>query len=371
MTQSQLELRRKLYFEVSSQLSQIDNARLGGMFDNSEPHGSWGKHQVMDVGGSKVFVKRVPVTQIEYENMFSTRNMYELPAFYNYGYGSVGLGVWRELVMHIKTTNWVLAGEIATFPLMYHYRIVPFDGVRADMDAEQHARYVAYWGVDDNIGRYMLDRARAEYELVLFLEYVPHDAATWLLNNPPGMSDVIEDMEATVAFLRKKGIIHFDAHFLNILTDGKQAYLTDFGLVLDRHFDLTSAEKQFYRQNTNYDYGLLLWNLGAHVVSMYHYMPEAERVKISERYCVSPQDEYEKRINVLLSNLGDIVSNGFMKVDQWHMANLAEYESIITLMHDFRWSMRKNNAKDDRFPNAKLGHLLKKTGFVPGRVATS
>lgn len=369
MTRSQLELRRKLYFDLSSRIAQINTERLCALFDDSEPHGSWGKHQVMEIGGAKVFVKRVPVTKIEYDNMFSTKNLYDLSTFYNYGYGSVGLGVFRELVAHIKTTNWVLAGEIATFPLMYHYRIVPFDGVRAEVDLEQHARYVAYWGGDENVGRYVLDRARAEYELVLFLEHIPHNAATWLIDNPAKMDGLISDMQATVEFLGKKGMLHLDAHFLNIVTDGKQAYLTDFGLVLDKEFELSAAEKEFYRQNSYYDYGLLLWNLGAHLVSMYHKLPEADRDRVSERYGVSTQDEYEKRISVLLNCVEDIASKGLLEVDGSHMAGLEKYRGIIALMHDFRSRMRKNNAKDDRFRNAALGSLLRETGFVRGRVS--
>src|SRR5262245_26867743 len=120
MADNLLERRRKLYFALSSQIAQIDNARLRSLFDESEPFNNWGRNQVIDIGRSKVFVKRVPVTDVEYENMFSTRNLYDLPTFYNYGLGSVGLGVFRELVTHIKTTNWVLDGAIGTFPLMYH-----------------------------------------------------------------------------------------------------------------------------------------------------------------------------------------------------------------------------------------------------------
>src|SRR5205085_11111251 len=116
----------------------------------------------------------------EVENLFSTRNLYDLPTFYNYGVGSAGFGVFRELLTHIKTTNWVRAGEIATFPLTYHYRIIPFSGPRAELDMERHQRYVAYWGESAGVGKYMLDRANANYELALFLEHIPHTLGPWL-----------------------------------------------------------------------------------------------------------------------------------------------------------------------------------------------
>jgi hypothetical protein len=168
---------------------------------------------------------------------------------------STGFGVFRELVNHIKTTNWVLEGAIATFPLMYHYRIIPFSGQRADVDRSRHKSYVEYWGNSANAGKYMLDRAIANHELVLFLEYIPHVLETWLPLNPNKLQQPLDDLRTTIDFLRTKGIIHFDAHFRNVLTDGEQTYLTDFGLVLDKSFALTSAEKSFFKENIFYDYG--------------------------------------------------------------------------------------------------------------------
>ena len=70
--------------------------------------------------------------------MFSTKNLYDLPTYYQYGVGSAGFGVFRELVANIKTTNWVLQGAIANFPLLYHARIIPFSGERPDVDMERH-----------------------------------------------------------------------------------------------------------------------------------------------------------------------------------------------------------------------------------------
>src|SRR5437016_5442768 len=136
MAKNPIQLRRERYFTLSSLIAQLDNDRLRSLFDDSESGAGWGKNHTITIGHSKVFVKRVPVTTIEYDNMFSTRNLYDLPTYYNYGVGSAGLGVFRELVTHIKTTNWVLEGAIATFPLTYHYRIIPISGARANADTE-------------------------------------------------------------------------------------------------------------------------------------------------------------------------------------------------------------------------------------------
>lgn len=71
-----------------------------------------------------MFVKRIPLTDVEHRRWFSTRNHFRMPTFYNYGVGSAGFGAWRELVAHIKTTNWVLEGACPNFPLLLHWRLL-------------------------------------------------------------------------------------------------------------------------------------------------------------------------------------------------------------------------------------------------------
>src|SRR5689334_19397889 len=105
-----LKQRRKLYFDLSTRIALLDNTQLLSLFVEGDAHSSWGKDHTITLGHSKVFVKRVSVTDLEYANMFSTRNVYDLPTFYNYGFGSAGFGVFRELAAHIKTTNWILSG---------------------------------------------------------------------------------------------------------------------------------------------------------------------------------------------------------------------------------------------------------------------
>ncbi len=364
MIDKQLERRRKLYSKLSSEIAQINNVQLLSLVDRDRTQSSFGENHVIDIERSKVFVKRVPVTNIEHENMFSTRNLYNLPTYYNYGLNSAGLGVFRELVTHIKTTNWVLEGAIATFPLLYHYRIVPFAGVHPEVDMERHRDYVAYWNSNANIGRYMLDRASANHELLLFLEYFPHTLADWLLKNPTKTSSVVDDALASLAFLRENGILHLDSHFFNILTDGKRTYLSDFGLALDRHFELSPAEKGFYKQNSYYDYGLLLWSLGYHLYRIYYRLPDSDKNLISQRYGVGAGADPSELMLILLNNIEDIASSGAMKIDKKYAADLARYGGIITLMHDFYLEMRINKAKDTPLDHAKLRRLIKETGLL-------
>ena len=369
MAKDDIELRRKRYFKLSSQIAQLDNAQLHSLFDNSELNESstgWGINHAIVLGESKVFVKRVPVTNIEFDNLFSTRNLYNLPTYCNYGFGSTGFGIFRELVTHIKTTNWVLSGTIATFPLMYHYRIIPLDGRRGDVDLEHLKSYVKYWGNSANAGNYVLDRANANYELVLFLEYIPHVLETWLRENPNKCKKTLDELRTTISFLRTKGIIHFDAHFRNILTDGKRTYLTDFGLVLDKSFTLTTEEKSFFKQNTFYDYGEVLRNLGHLIRSSYDLCSENDQRRMMEKYGIKEGLKHYEVRSILLDNIEQIHADGVMKLDDFYVASIVKYRRIIALMQDFFADMWENNLKDTKFRHVELRRLLKETGFLPG-----
>src|SRR5436190_2959847 len=89
--------RRRLYSAVGAALAFLDDERIFELTGRGDAKGYWGTHKAIEVAGSKTFVKCIPVTDIEHENPYSTRNLYDLPLYYNYPAGSVGLGVWREL----------------------------------------------------------------------------------------------------------------------------------------------------------------------------------------------------------------------------------------------------------------------------------
>jgi hypothetical protein len=364
MAKNRIELRRRRYFELGSLIAQIDNAQLRSLFEASESRAGWGRNHTIDLGNSKVFVKRVPVTDTEHDNFFSTKNLYSLPTYYNYGVGSAGFGVFRELVAHIKTTNWVLDGQIETFPLMYRYRVIPFSGKRANVDHERHKRYVEYWGGDENIGRYMLDRSSANHELVLFLEYVPHVLRSWLPENPGRVHAVLDDLCATIDFLRKNEVIHFDAHFGNILTDGERTYLTDFGLVLDRSYTLAEDEKTFFEANTHYDYGEVLSCLDTVIYRAYEGLPESDKQRLKGKCGIEKDVQNHELMPVILENIEESDVASMMKLDKSYVTCVVKYRRIIALMHDFYSKLRGNNKKDTKFPHARLRRLLRDTGVL-------
>ncbi|GGN79153.1 hypothetical protein [Nocardia rhizosphaerihabitans] len=105
------ETRLAAYGSVSTSLALLSDHALQRALDAAEPLGSGigGKSVLLEVAGRQAFVKRVPVIDLELrpENVHSTANLFELPMFCHYGIGGPAM-----------TTNWVLAGEFAGFPLM-------------------------------------------------------------------------------------------------------------------------------------------------------------------------------------------------------------------------------------------------------------
>jgi hypothetical protein len=73
---------------------------------------------------------------------------------------------------------------------------------------------------------------------------------------------------------------------------------------------------------------------------------------------------YELR-PILLDNIEQIYADGIMKLDEFYVASIVKYGSIIALMQKFFSDMWGNNKKDTKLDHAKLGLLLKETGFVP------
>ncbi len=344
------------YYRLSSQLAQVDKTQLESLLSGSGPTRGWGGTQVIPVGGSKVFVKRVPMTDVEHENLFSTKNLFDLPFFYNYGVGSAGFGVFRELVTHIKTTNWVLEGTAENFPLLYHYRIVPSTGAHPEIDSERHNGYIRYWNSDENIDRYMTSRSRAPYEIILFLEYIPHMLQSWLAKNMDKLETVIGEMLQTIAFLREKGVIHFDAHFGNILVDTSgKPYLTDFGLVLDKSFALSQPEKAFFNRHIDYDYAEFLENLGTYIYALFRYAPVSRREKVMRRYGIEDETNFGQVVPLLLDKMEEIQAHGLMKLDARYVESVVRYRELILCMRRFYSDLRANDKKIRHTHTAKCG----------------
>jgi hypothetical protein len=64
---------------------------------------------------------------------------------------------------------------------------------------------------------------------------------------------VARHLRSDVAFMNAGGMLHFDAHFRNILTDGQRLYLADLGLATSSRFELSGDEVRFLATHSNHD----------------------------------------------------------------------------------------------------------------------
>jgi hypothetical protein len=242
----------------------------------------------MEVQGTPVFVKRVPLTDLELaaDHVRSTANLFRLPLFYQYGVGSSGFGAWRELAAHELTTGWALRNEYAGFPLLYHWRVLPDSPPVGFADALGGVEgAVAHWDGSSAVRRRLEAIGKASYSLVLFLEHVPRTLSAWLRDardaggaQQAGRGDgsaayrwVEDALVRGTEFMSGRGLVHFDAHFDNLLTDGRQVYFADFGLALSRDFELSAREREFLADHLVYDRSYAPTHL------LRHHLPEEVR----------------------------------------------------------------------------------------------
>ncbi|MGW8530608.1 MULTISPECIES: protein kinase family protein [Nocardiopsidaceae] len=252
---------------VSTALALYSDRALRELVDTAVPIGSGigGTSALLEIAGTPVFVKRVPLTDLERqpEHVRSTANLFELPAFCQYGTGAIGspgFGAWRELAVHTMTTNWVLAAEHEGFPLMYHWRVLP-DSTPLPRELADVERAVAYWGGGSQVRRRIEALQRSSASVTLFLEYIPQNLHQWLSAQVAAGDDAVDQacamveggLEATTSFMNARGLLHFDAHFENILTDGRRLYFADYGLAISSRFALSWEEADSFDRHQSYD----------------------------------------------------------------------------------------------------------------------
>ncbi|MGW5385118.1 protein kinase family protein [Nocardia sp. NPDC003963] len=254
---------------VSTALALYSDHALRELVDAAAPIGAGigGKSALLEVAGTPVFVKRVPLTDLERrpEHVRSTANLFDMPLFCQYGVGLIGgpgFGAWRELAVHTMTTNWVLAAEHDGFPLMYHWRVLP-DTTPLPEELADIDRAVAYWDGRPQV-RHRIEALRdASASIALFLEYIPQNLHEWLNDRIEAGGEAADracamverELTAGTAFMNSCGLLHLDAHFENILTDGHRLYFGDYGLALSAGFDLAPEEAAFFDRNQSYDRG--------------------------------------------------------------------------------------------------------------------
>jgi hypothetical protein len=260
--------------------------------DAATPLGSGigGTSALLEVDGRPVFVKRLPLSELEMrpENVRSTANLFGLPVFVHYGVGLFGapsFGAWRELAVHAMTTNWVLTREHEGFPLMYHWRVLPHTGQSLPEELADVDGAVAFWGGGPRVRGRIEGLRDAQASIVLFLEYIPQNLHDWLgvrVEAGGPAADVAcamaaRELEAGTSFMNAHGLLHFDGHFQNILTDGRRLYFADYGLAISSRFDLAADEAGFFAEHQSYDRNYTVTHLVLWLITALYGYGEEER----------------------------------------------------------------------------------------------
>jgi hypothetical protein len=159
------------------------------------------------------------------------------------------------------TTNWVLAQEYEGFPLMHHWRALPHPGQSLPEELADVDKAIAYWGGGAAVRRRIEALRESAVSIALFLEYIPQNLHDWLSAEVTADDEAVEracamvtrQLRAGTSFMNARGLMHFDAHFQNILTDGRRLFFTDYALAVSSRFDLSKDEADFFAAHQAYD----------------------------------------------------------------------------------------------------------------------
>ncbi|MBU6140497.1 MAG: serine/threonine protein phosphatase [Proteobacteria bacterium] len=275
------------YAKISTKLAEMSTGEVAELLEKSEQvhQGIGGTAVKLEIEGVPIFAKRISLTDLELDNPHSTKNLFNLPTFYQYGVGSAGFGAWRELAAHQMTTDWFLNDECPNFPLLYGHCVVPKEKSR-ELNFEDHEFLDAdqkYWGGSPEVRARLEAIENATHSVVVFLESIPQNLGKYLFSEEVVGRRNVEMIEceirSTTAFLESKGMIHFDGHNGNILTDGEQIYFSDFGLATSLEFELSEEERAFFEKNRGYDLAL-----GLTTISRESKAKTPEVAELAQRY---------------------------------------------------------------------------------------
>jgi hypothetical protein len=349
--------RRARYSKISTALAHCDDAALRDVLE-ADGNPAWGTTQTIDIAGEKVLLKAIPLTDLERERGFATRNHYELPSYYQYGVGSAGFGAWRELITTLAASNWVLEGAADEFALLYHWRVIARPRRTPSASAPVLNEYVQNWNSSGAIGRYAKDRQAATHVVLLFLEWFPLPLWTHLADRPEDIEPMVNRLRDTVAFMHERGIFHFDAHFGNVVTDGERPHLVDFGLAVDVRFDLTPAERGFLRRHRHFDYGEVISSVGSQLALCYEALTEPERVAVRAR--LDAPEEPAAVLPALVRKVERLAGLAHPAL----VDAIVRYRAVIEYMDRFFLDQRANERKDTPYNDELLRRLLVESGAI-------
>jgi len=208
--------------------------------------------------------KKIPLSELEMrsENWLSTANLYQLPLFCQYGLGAPGFGSWRELYSNQQTTQWILEKSSESFSALYHWCILPVEGSDPlpNEDLENSRIQIGFWENSDSVSRRYKAIQDPKVEIVLFSEFIAVTLLDWIKwqnasadQFETALDFIDQKLLKTIEFMQSQNFLHFDAHFENIMTDGKILYFNDLGLSLSKKFTLQKEEVDFFQSHKNCD----------------------------------------------------------------------------------------------------------------------
>lgn len=254
---------------VASMLAGLDDADIRTLIDAAVPVGIGigGTTNTVDIGGTTVFVKQLPLTSIEEAEPTATTSQLQLPFVSHYGIGSPTHAVGRELAAHQLTSEWVYTEAADFFPLLLGWRItdVKCEADLREFDGPASPRqWGPHWPQFQTKLAAMKDASKS---MVLFLEYVPETLGAWVRTSiaegraATVFPDVVDQLLKATTWMKKHGFQHFDVHPGNILIRDGRLLFTDFGLALHHGFDLTAEEKASMPTHDGFDRDTALMHL--------------------------------------------------------------------------------------------------------------
>ncbi|MFI2204926.1 protein kinase family protein [Streptomyces sp. NPDC020192] len=168
---------------IANRLNRLTDEKVAKLLAAAEPLGTGigGRSARLLVAGRPVFVKRVPLTDLERlpGNERSTANLFGVSPYCHYGIGGPGFTAWRELAAQRTTTRWAPAGRFPGVPLPHHWRVLPDEPRHLPAELADMQRTVAYWGGGAQVRRRIEALRTASASLALFLEHVPYTVHDW------------------------------------------------------------------------------------------------------------------------------------------------------------------------------------------------
>jgi hypothetical protein len=350
---------------LSARFEALDNQELAGLVTGTRLASGWGAAHQISLDGTPVFAKRIPVTDVEREDLESTRNAYGIPSYLNYPFGSPGLGVGRELRFAVKASGWVESGACAAFPILIHHRLLDSPDEAAALEPGRFVGFTKYRWDESSMNAYLADRAAARHELVMVFEHLLHGAVDWIAGRPDDVVWIMDDIRRVIAFLRSQDVVHFDSDLFNVRTDGQRAYLTDFGLVLDRQFDLGDDELRFLDHHRHFDDGNLLLSVAHQLYWIYRAQPQGRRAAIDAELGVDETTDFDDAVMRLLAAADRFEESGLLPIGRELRALLTAHADAIDYMHSFCAAARRNWSAGITFDDQRLERLLRASGYLP------